>query len=68
MQNVVVFRLHDDGSVWLADLEAGTVERADASAIDSVATSDAPVVKGVDFALAAQTRSGAASHHFFPSR
>jgi hypothetical protein len=65
MKNVVLFRLQDDGSVWLADLDAGTVEQADASALS---TGDAPVVRGVDFALTAQARSGAASHHFFPSR
>lgn len=68
MKKIVLFRLHGDEAVWLADLEAGTVERTDASAIDTVASGDAPVVKGIDFALAAQARSGAASHHFFPSR
>jgi hypothetical protein len=65
MKNIVVFRLQDDSSVWLADLEAGTVERADASAIDAVKDVQ---TSGVDFALTARARSGAASHHFFPSR
>ena len=57
MKNVVLFRLHDDATVWLADLDAGTVEQADASAL--AAADDVRVV---------QPRSGAASHHFFPSR
>jgi hypothetical protein len=57
MKNVVLFRLHDEATVWLADLDAGTVEQADASAL--AATDDVRVV---------QPRSGAASHHFFPSR
>lgn len=57
MKNVVLFRLHDDATVWVADLDAGTVEQADASAL--AAAADVRVV---------QPRSEAASHHFFPSR
>ena len=30
MKNIVLFRLKDDDAIWLADLEAGTVERTDA--------------------------------------
>ena len=29
-KNIVLFRLTDDDAIWLADLEAGTVERTDA--------------------------------------
>jgi len=57
MKNVVLFRLHDEATVWVADLDAGTVEQADASAL--AAAGDVRVV---------QPRSSAASHHFFPSR
>jgi hypothetical protein len=65
MKNIVLFRLQDDDQVWMADLEAGTVERTDAAAIEAT---DAPFIKGVDFALAAKARPAAASHYFFPSR
>jgi hypothetical protein len=66
MQNLVLFRLKDDQSVWLADLEAGTVERADPATIH--VDTDLPTMKGVDFALAAKARPTAASHLYFPSR
>jgi len=65
MKNIVLFRLRGDDSVWLADLEAGTVERTDTS-IETA--SDAPQFEGIDYAIAAQARSGAASHQMFPSR
>lgn len=65
MKNLVLFRLKDDESVWLADLEAGTVERADPSTID---IEQAGEMKGIDFAIAAKARSTAASHLYFPSR
>ena len=68
MKNMVLFRLQGDASVWLADLEAGTVERTDASAIEASQESGAPFVKGIDFALAASNRPAAASHYMFPSR
>lgn len=65
MANVVLFRLQDDETVWLADLEAGTVERTDAFDTDD---GDAPRLQGVDLAIATTARSEAASHFFFPSR
>jgi hypothetical protein len=65
MKNLVLFRLKDDESVWLADLEAGTVERADPSTIDIDQTGE---MKGIDFAIAAKARPTAASHLYFPSR
>jgi hypothetical protein len=74
MKNVIMFRLRDEDSIWLADLEAGTIEQADAAAVEAVGADaadlqgDAPYVKGIDFALAAKMRSGAASHALFPSR
>lgn len=67
MKNLVLFRLTDDKSVYLADLEAGTVERADPSAIDAQ-HDDVPYIQGIDFALAAKARPTAAAHLFFPSR
>jgi hypothetical protein len=82
MSNLVLFRLKDDESIYLADLEAGTVERRDpadvgaddavvtglVSAVDEARTGDAPFIKGIDFALAARSRPSAASHYMFPSR
>lgn len=71
MKKMILFRLKDDSSVWLADLEAGTVEQADPSVIESgefAREGDAPFVKGIDFALAAGPRPAAASHYMFPSR
>jgi len=74
MKNVIMFRLRDEDSIWLADLEAGTIEQTDAAAVEAAGTDvadldgDAPYVKGIDFALAAKVRSSAASHFFFPSR
>ena len=82
MNNLVLFRLKDDESIYLADLDAGTVERrdpADVAAADGVVTdlvsavgeareNDTPFTKGIDFALAARSRPAAASHYMFPSR
>ena len=66
MTNIVLFRLSDDGSMWLADLDAGTVERTEA--VDAAENDGgAPRVNGVDFAMAAASRSGVASHHLYPS-
>lgn len=65
MKNIVLFRLQDDETVWMADLDAGTVERTDSEAVSGA---DAPFIKGIDFALAAKARPAAASHYFFPSR
>lgn len=63
MSNVVLFKLQDDDSVWLADLDAGTVEQVASDLIDGEESS-----RGIDFAYAVQARSEAASHQFFPSR
>jgi hypothetical protein len=80
MNNIVLFRLADDESIYLADLDAGTIERRNPDvagadevtdlviAVDTARESDMPYVKGIDFALAARSRPGAASHQMFPSR
>lgn len=64
MRNVIVFRLADGDAVWLADLEAGTVCRADEGADEA----RNGVMQGVKVAVAAEARTAAASHQFFPSR
>ena len=72
--NFVLFRLADDEAIYLADLEARTVERRepdDMSGMDLLeATRDVegPTVKGVDFAVASSVRPTAASHALFPNR
>jgi hypothetical protein len=72
--NFVLFRLADDEAIYLADLEAGTVERRGPDEMDSMDLTDAtgkslgPAVKGLDFALASSVRSTGASHVFFPNR
>jgi len=71
MKNIVLFRLEDDESIYLADLDSGTVEKTDASAFaseDVTASRGTPFVKGLDFALAARSRSEAPSHQLFPNR
>ena len=82
METLVVFRLSNDDSIWVANLEAGTVERTDpttihvegptaadiANAVDFEREDDAPFTKGIDFALAARARSSTPSHQLFPSR
>ena len=70
MKNIVLFRLQDDDTMWLVDLEAGTVEPTDVSIEAELGTreDDTPVVRGVDLALAASSRSSVASHLMFPSR
>jgi hypothetical protein len=66
MTNIVLFRLAGDDTLWLADLEAGTVEPTEA--FDSVEdASDESAASGVDFAIAATSRSEAASHLFYPN-
>ena len=64
MTNIVLFRLTEDQSLWIADLEAGTVERAEA--LDTNVGAQDP--QGIDLAIAASARSDAASHYMFPSR
>ena len=77
MENIVLFRLEDDASLYVADLAAGTVERrdpglpgdgdqvADLMAAARTSSGDAPYVKGIDFALAARSRTPAASHTYY---
>ena len=72
--NFVVFRLADDKAIYLADLEAGTVERREPDEMAGVdvahATRDGhgPAVNGLDFAVALRGRSTGASHVLFPNR
>jgi hypothetical protein len=78
MRNLVVFRRKGDESVWLADLEAETLERLDPEALqtagvaaDFITVSDRArgtelsIVKGMDFAVAASMHSAAASHELY---
>lgn len=68
-----VFRLADD-EIYLADLEAGTVERREPDEIDVMhhaglaGESHGPTVKGLDFAVASNVRSPRTSHAYFPNR
>jgi hypothetical protein len=62
MENIVLFRLKDDEALWVADLEAGTVERADSAAIANDSG-----VKGLDFAVVARSRPAAPGHLMYPS-
>ena len=40
--NFVLFRLADDEAIYLADLEAGTVERREPDEVDGMELPDAP--------------------------
>ena len=72
--NYVLFRLADDQGIYLADLEAGTVERRDPDEMAGMALADGaceghgPAIKGLEFAVASTVRSTGASHAFFPNR
>jgi hypothetical protein len=66
MKKTVLFRLSDNDTIYVADLEAGTVGPAGSDV--NLATGDTPLMSGVDVALAAKVRSAAASHFLFPSR
>ena len=72
--NLVLFRLADDEAIYVADLQAGTVERREPDEVDGMELPDAtrdghgPTVKGLDFAVASNIRSPGASHVFFPNR
>jgi hypothetical protein len=72
--NFVLFRLSDDEAIYLADLEAGTVERrepdevADMGIARGAGDSHGPAMTGLDFAVASNVRSPGASHAFFPNR
>jgi hypothetical protein len=77
MENVVLFKLQDDTSLYVADLAAGTIERRDPElaedgdpiaalmAATNAQSGEAPFIKGIDFALAATSRSSAAAHTFY---
>ena len=72
--NFVLFRLADDEAIYLADLEAGTVERrepdeaADMGIARDARDSHEPTITGLDFAVASNVRSPGVSHAFFPNR
>ena len=72
--NFVLFRLADDEAIYVADLQAGTVERRGPDEIagtdlsEVTAADDRPVLKGLDFAFASSARSTGAGHLFFPNR
>ncbi len=75
MEKLVVFRLKDDQSIYIADLDAGTIERsngADEGMVSEMVTAlegrgTGPVVKGIDLAVAASLRTGASGHYLYPS-
>lgn len=72
--NFVLFRLADDEAIYLADLQAGTVERREPDDIAGMDVPDVtgeghgPAVKGIDFAVASSVRPTGASHALFPNR
>ena len=72
--NLVLFRLADDEAIYVADLQAGTVERRephDMSGMDLLeATRDVhgSTLEGLDFALASSVRPTGAGHYLFPNR
>ncbi len=72
--NFVLFRLADDEAIYVADLQAGTVERREPDDMSGMDLPEAtgkrqePTVKGVDFAVASSVRPTAASHVLFPNR
>ena len=72
--NFVLFRLADDEAIYLADLEAGTVERREPDEVASMDLPEAtgkrhePTVTGLNFAVASNVRSPGASHAYFPNR
>jgi len=72
--NFVVFRLADDEAIYLADLEAGTVERTEPDEVAGIdiasgsRESHGPAVNGLDFAFVPSVRSTGASHAYFPNR
>jgi hypothetical protein len=72
--NFVLFRLADDEAIYLADLEAGTLERrrpdetAGMDLAEATRDVDGPTLKGLDFALASSVRPTGAGHYFFPNR
>jgi len=72
--NFVLFRLADDEAIYLADLEAGTVERRQPDEVAGMDPAEAtrdgggPAVKGLDFAVASSVRPTGASHALFPNR
>ena len=72
--NFVLFRLADEEAIYLANLDAGTVERREPDEIAGMELADAtreghgPAMKGLDFAFASSIRSTGASHVLFPNR
>ena len=72
--NFVLFRLADDESIYLANLEAGTVERREPDEMAGMELAETTrehqglAMKGLDFAVASSVRSTGASHVYFPNR
>ena len=72
--NFVLFRLTDDEAIYLADLQAGTVERREPDEMAGMDVAEAtrehagPTMAGLEFALASRVRSTGASHVIFPNR
>jgi hypothetical protein len=70
-RRLILFRLKDDESIWLADLDAGTVEQREPDEVEGLADVEMigeRVLKGLDFAIMATSREESASHYMFPSR
>ncbi|CAN7703383.1 hypothetical protein J2W42_000748 [Rhizobium tibeticum] len=68
MSRAVVFGIAGDATLWIADLDAGTVKQLDAAAGELAKVADlrkagATVVKKVDFAVAVSTAKAAFSGH-----
>ena len=73
--NFVLFRLANDEAIYVADLQAGTVERREPDEVagmdlpeEATGRRQEPTVKGLDFAVASSVRPTGASHALFPNR
>ena len=72
--NFVLFRLADEEAIYLANLDAGTVERREPDEMAGMDVAEAtrehpgPAMAGLEFALASRIRSTGASHALFPNR
>lgn len=67
MSKAVVFGIAGDDKLWIADLDAGTVQQLDATGelakVADLRKAGVTVVKKVDFALAVSTAKAAFSGH-----
>ena len=72
--NFVVFRLADDEAIYLADLEAGTLERrrpdetAGMDRAEATRDVDGPTLKGLDLRPGVKRPRKGAGHYFLPNR